>query len=226
MLHTIAWLSLSVAACSALVIALDELSHPRPMWIMNIVWPVTALYFSVFAIPFYVRFGRRKEKSAASPTHSHGEAPPKISWPQIAVATSHCGAGCTLADIATEFALFGLGVTLFGSPLWASYIFDFIAAWLLGICFQYFTIKPMRDLSSTQALWSAIKVDTLSILTFQVGMYSWMAITYFYLFPHPHLHPTQATYWLMMQIAMLFGFLTAYPTNRWLLRKGVKEVMA
>ena len=29
----------------------------------------------------------------------------------------------------------------------------------------------------------------------------------------------------MMQIAMLCGFLTAYPVNWWLLRSGVKENM-
>jgi hypothetical protein len=29
----------------------------------------------------------------------------------------------------------------------------------------------------------------------------------------------------MMQIAMLAGFLTAYPVNSWLLRVGIKEPM-
>lgn len=29
----------------------------------------------------------------------------------------------------------------------------------------------------------------------------------------------------MMQIAMLAGFLTAYPVNWWLLRSGIKEKM-
>jgi len=29
----------------------------------------------------------------------------------------------------------------------------------------------------------------------------------------------------MMQIAMLIGFLTAYPVNWWLLRAGLKEKM-
>lgn len=29
----------------------------------------------------------------------------------------------------------------------------------------------------------------------------------------------------MMQIAMIAGFITAYPVNWWLLRKGIKEKM-
>ena len=29
----------------------------------------------------------------------------------------------------------------------------------------------------------------------------------------------------MMQVAMMTGFLTSYPVNWWLLRRGIKEVM-
>ncbi|MEP6539229.1 MAG: DUF4396 domain-containing protein, partial [Bryobacteraceae bacterium] len=32
-------------------------------------------------------------------------------------------------------------------------------------------------------------------------------------------------YWFMMQIAMLVGFVTAYPANWWLIRKKFKEAM-
>lgn len=32
-------------------------------------------------------------------------------------------------------------------------------------------------------------------------------------------------FWFMMQIAMLCGFATAYPVNRWLIVAGVKEEM-
>jgi hypothetical protein len=56
--------------------------------------------------------------------------------------------------------------------------------WLLGIVFQYFTIKPMRDLSVAEGIWAVIKADTLSILTFQIGMYGWMALVYFKVLPN------------------------------------------
>ena len=32
--------------------------RPQKMFIMNLVWPITALYFSVFALWFYFRIGR------------------------------------------------------------------------------------------------------------------------------------------------------------------------
>lgn len=56
-------------------------------------------------------------------------------------------------------------------------------------------------------------------------MYAWMAFVYFVLFPHPHLEPSSPIFWFMMQIAMLVGFATSYPVNKWLLRKGIKEAM-
>jgi hypothetical protein len=31
--------------------------------------------------------------------------------------------------------------------------------------------------------------------------------------------------WFMMQLAMLTGFVTAYPVNRWLIKAGIKESM-
>jgi hypothetical protein len=58
MLTFLAWTSLAIAFASALIIVIDKVKHPQKMWIMNIVWPVTALYFSVFAGWGYFRLGR------------------------------------------------------------------------------------------------------------------------------------------------------------------------
>ena len=32
-------------------------------------------------------------------------------------------------------------------------------------------------------------------------------------------------FWFMMQVAMMVGFMTAYPANGWLIRHGLKERM-
>lgn len=231
MLEIAAWISIALALASAAWIALDELHHPQAMGIMNVVWPVSGLYFSVFAVWAYYTLGRRKTKAAMQKQehHSSGEqdhaSQPSPTASQVAVGTSHCGAGCMLADLGTEFALAALGVTLLGSPLWAEYIFDFLVAWALGVVFQYFAIAPMRGLSLGEGIAAAIKADTLSILAFQIGMYAWMALTWFVLFPHPHLTPFDARYWLMMQIGMICGYGTSFPMNWLLIRAGLKEAM-
>jgi hypothetical protein len=59
MLSVIAWISLIVAFVCALIIAVDEARHPQKMWITNLVWPITALYFSVLALWGYFRIGRK-----------------------------------------------------------------------------------------------------------------------------------------------------------------------
>jgi hypothetical protein len=38
-----------------------------------------------------------------------------------------------------------------------------------------------------------------------------------------HLHPDRAAFWFLMQTGMVVGFFPAWPTNVWLVRKGVKE---
>jgi hypothetical protein len=143
----------------------------------------------------------------------------------VALATSHCGAGCTLADMAIETTVFAAALTIAGVSLWASYVWDFVAAWSLGVVFQYFTIVPMRNLSPGNGILGAMKADTLSIVAFQIGMYAWMALVFFKLFPQPHLHPDQPQFWLMMQIGMICGFATSFPMNRILLKLGWKELM-
>ncbi len=235
MLETIAWISLSVAFLCALIVAGDEFRHPQKMWVMNIVWPVTALYFSVVALWGYYRIGRKMAKDGMQGMprdHMRGEQKaqdsrrrPDPTWEQTVVSDSHCGAGCTLGDIIAEFVIAGLGLTLWGSPLYTAFAGDLLLAWLLGIAFQYFAIKPMRNLSPGQGLIAAVKADTLSILTFEIGLFAWMALAYFVFFPSPHLKPTEATYWFMMQAGMVIGFFTSYPMNRLLMTWGIKEVM-
>jgi Domain of unknown function (DUF4396) len=229
LLPIVADISLSIAGLCALLIAIDEFRHRQKMAIMNVVWPVTALYFSVGGLWAYFKFGRKMAREAHSGMSERRqkmeEARRDPTWVQIAISVSHCGAGCACGDVVAEFLVFGLSLSIAGVVLWADYSLDLAVAWLFGIAFQYFTIKPMRDLPPGKALAAAIKADTLSILAFQIGMYAWMALVYFVFFARAHLHPDQPGYWLMMQIAMIAGFLTAFPMNRWLLKRGVKEAM-
>jgi hypothetical protein len=227
--HDLSIASIALAVLSAAILAVDLVQRPQRMAVMNAVWPATALYGSVFALWFYWRKGRAGQQHH---TMHHGDSAPMEqrarqapTATQVTLATSHCGAGCAIADICVEFAVFGFGLTLFGADLWASFVYDFIAAWTLGIVFQYFSIRPMRDISAGAAILAAIKADTLSILSFQIGMYAWMAVVYFRLFPIHHLHADQPEFWFMMQIAMLLGFATAWPMNRFLVAAGVKEAM-
>jgi hypothetical protein len=223
-LALVAWASIGLALACAVVIAVDEVRHPQAMGVMNVVWPVTALYFNVFAVWAYFAVGRKSARGSMKKMGGDKGEPPTVK--QVAVGTSHCGAGCMIADVVAEFGIAVVGITLLGSVLWAEFAIDFAAAWALGIVFQYFAIRPMRPgLSAGGAVWAAVKADTLSIAAFQVGMYAWMALVYFKLFAMPHLTPFDPRYWLMMQVGMVCGFATSFPMNRVLIGVGLKEKM-
>lgn len=112
---------------------------------------------------------------------------------------SHCSAGCTLGDIVgSPTVVFLLHWKLFGLFLFAKYIVNYVLAYIFGIAFQYFSIKPMKSLSVGEGIKQALKADTLSLTAFQVGLYGWMAVMQLVLFPVEHLHPNQAAYWFLV----------------------------
>lgn len=229
-----AWLSLLAAASLAaagicsLVVVVDILRGNRQhMWIMNLVWPITALYGSAFALYAYFRVGRLSTREAVMIADGRGEKPPgksKPHWQAAALGATHCGSGCTLGDVVAESLIVLFPFSVFGRKLFGAWILDYVFAFLFGIAFQYFTIVPMRNLSWRRGLREAIRADTLSLTSWQVGMYGWMAVAVFLLFGR-ELPKTDPVFWFMMQIAMAFGFATSYPVNWWLLAKGIKEKM-
>jgi Domain of unknown function (DUF4396) len=156
------------------------------------------------------------------------------SW--LAKGALHCGSGCTLGDIIAEWLAFLVPAvavwfgytTLFSEKMFAVWIIDFVFAFGFGIAFQYFTIKPMRNLSVKDGLVAALKADTLSLTAWQIGMYGLMAFAQFYLFRHllgAMAQVNSPEFWFTMQIAMLVGFITSYPVNWWLIKAGIKERM-
>ena len=220
-LSTLAWIVLALCGLCAVTILADiyVAGNRQPMRIMEAVWPINALYLGPFAVWAYARFGRPQSE------RHQGEVPPKPRWASTVVGVMHCGAGCTLGDIIAETTVFLLGITIAGQAIGAEFIGDYILALALGIVFQFFAIAPMRGLSLGKGLLEAAKADVLSLTAFEVGLFGWMALMAFVFFPGPHLHPDTAAYWFLMQVGMALGFLTAYPVNAWLIRRGIKEAM-
>ncbi len=67
LLRSISILSLSIGGICLLIISADLLmGHAQKMWIMNIVWPVTALYAGPLALIAYYTIGRKSMKKINS----------------------------------------------------------------------------------------------------------------------------------------------------------------
>jgi hypothetical protein len=62
-LHMLSILSLVLAFACAALISIDELGHPQRMWIMSLVWPLTALFGSVAWLGAYYRWDRTPSRS-------------------------------------------------------------------------------------------------------------------------------------------------------------------
>lgn len=217
---TIAELSIGMALICGLIIAIDIVRRPQKMTIMNIVWPVTALYSGPLGLLAYYSIGK---KSAAINRKSDFKQK-KPMWQSVLTGTLHCGSGCTLGDLVSAWLLLQTPVIIFGSKLAGEWVIEYVAAFLIGIIFQYYAIKPMRNLPAGAAILAAFKADALSLTCWQIGMYGWMAVSNFLIF-HSQLHANELVFWLMMQVGMLCGLVTAYPVNWWLIRKGIKEAM-
>jgi hypothetical protein len=224
-----AWLqtlSLSFAAgciAATAVIIADLGRRPQVMWIMNLVWPLTALYSGPFGLAFYFVYGR-----AAGAPAARRQAPPlppakKPFWAVALTGASHCGAGCAVGDLIAEWLVFAAGPFVFGSKPATKYLAAFALAYAVGIFFQYFSIAPMRGLGLRDGIVAAAKADTLSLTAYEIGMFGWMAVVQLELFPG--LEPTSWSFWFQMQIAMILGLLTTFPVNWWLIRSGIKESM-
>lgn len=226
-LDIVAWIAVaSSLACVAVVLwDIRRRGHRQRMRVMEWVWPITCLYTGPLGLWGYRRFGR-PHSDAWLRENGLGEPPRQPGWAGIAVGVSHCGAGCTLADIIVAWVVFTAGLTIAGKTVNPEMIGDYILAVLLGLAFQYFAIAPMRGLGLREGILAAAKADILSLTAFQVGMFGWMLLQAFVIFPAPHtLNPDTAVYWLGVQIGMCLGFVTAWPVNVWLINRGIKEAM-
>lgn len=261
-LLTLAWISLALGIASAAFIALDIRRRPQPMKVMDFVWPIDGLWGSVGWVAAYLWWGRadlavstkpsRVPVMTGTPTQpgtssdkSEMKMKPALGMcgrphtmpVSVFIGTSHCGAGCSMADLVVAWALFlvpSLAVLgglhwLFTDALFAGWVISYFVALLFGITFQYAAIAPMNPQRGVRGnIKEAAKADVLSLSAWQIGMYGGMALAQLWVFP-TFLGGQVATdtpvFWFMMQVAMLFGFCTAYPVNWLLIKYGIKERM-
>lgn len=100
-------------------------------------------------------------------------------------------------------------ISIAGSATFGTWMLDFIVAFVLGIAFRYFTIQPMRDLiGQGQSESGAEGRRSLPprLASRYVRMDGFGTLLLFSLVVLPK---SQPTFWFMLQIAMIFGFLTS-----------------
>ncbi|MEE7462223.1 hypothetical protein MFUR16E_13470 [Methylobacterium fujisawaense] len=239
-LHALAVASLLLGAACSLLLSVQVIRHPQHMAVMNVVWPVCALFGTLAVVWSYFRYGRLATMEAHHHAMQRGEKPPNMTrtpFPvMVGTGALHGGSGCMLGDVAAEWLAFLVPAvavwfgwhSLFEEKMYAVWVLDFVFAYALGIVFQYYAIVPMRGLSPGKGLVAAVKADTLSLISWQIGMCGLMALVQFWLFPAlaGRAAPVNSVeFWFAMHLAMVAGLLTSYPVNWWLVSAGIKERM-
>jgi hypothetical protein len=237
-LHVLSLAAVLLGLVCAVILMIDVVRYPQPMGIMNVVWPVTALFGTVVILWLYIFYSRSAHSEMHHDMHEHGmHGINRKPFPVIVgEGTLHCGSGCVIGDIAAECLAFffpQLAIWfgwhwLFADKMYAVWVFDFVLAFGLGVLFQYFAIAPMRKLSLRAGLAAALEADALSLIAWQIGMYGFMAFAQFRVFGHFLGAPATVDtveFWFAMQLAMVVGFVASYPVNWWLIRSGIKAEM-
>lgn len=232
MFNIISKIFIVIGILSALSITIDILKYPqKEMPIMNLVWPINGLWAGIFGVWAYFTIGKNRKMDMNGMDMSNMKMDDmnmkdhKYSsfWQGVVTDTLHCGAGCSLADLIGSWLFFVFPFTLFNNYTFGEWTLNYFLALLIGATFQYAAISPMMTEKGIQVWLRAFKIDFLSLTSWQIGMYSWMALVIFVWFGR--LSPTTPEFWFMMQIAMCCGFITAYPVNWWLVKVGIKMGM-
>lgn len=194
------WTELSIISMG--IIAIDLVWHPQMMKIMNSVWMINALWGGPLILFAYFVYGRQGKK--------------RKHWQSLTLNTLHCGAGCTLSDLATLILSFFIPLHFV-----ESFIIAYLFALVIGVLFQYIALKEMHQHTKRLILLKkAITSDFLSLTAWQIGMLIGQIGM-----QSLHLGTLEFLKIFEMQVAMIIGFLISYPMNAWLVKKNIKSLM-
>jgi len=127
----LAWVALGLGFASALVIVADVVvfGNRQHMAIMDIAFPLTALYLGPIALWAYFARGRRMSRKQMHMHMAGMEEGARDSLWQVSLSDSHGGAGCVLGDIAGEWIVW----VMVEKSSWASGITALVIAYAVGV---------------------------------------------------------------------------------------------
>jgi len=140
-------------------------------------------------------------------------------WRQVLGSTMHCVAGDGVGILAGAVigSLFHLPK---GADIALEYLLGFGFGWSI---FQSLFMRSMAGGSYMRALSSTFFPELLSMNCLMAGMVP--AMTWAMKSAPASHHPSGPAFWFVMSMALLVGFITAYPMNWWLVSRHMKHGM-
>ncbi len=142
-----------------------------------------------------------------------------VRWRQVLGSTMHCVAGDGVGILAGA---------VIASMLHLSGVLDVALEYVLGFgfgwtIFQALFMRGEAGGSYATALRNTFFPELLSMNVLIAGMVPTMMVAMMRL-PHAH-DPAGPTFWFVMSMALLVGFVVAYPMNWWLVSRHLKHGM-
>ncbi|MFZ0246633.1 DUF4396 domain-containing protein [Candidatus Binatus sp.] len=140
-------------------------------------------------------------------------------WRQVLGSTMHCVAGDGVG-ILTGAVIASLFYLTRSTDIALEYVLGFGFGWSI---FQALFMRDMAGGSYGGALYSAFFPELLSMNCLMAGMVPVMTLA---MASTPASRdPTGPSFWFIMSMALLVGFITAYPMNWWLVSRHMKHGM-
>lgn len=149
-------------------------------------------------------------------THEQFVAP---RWRQTLGSTMHCVAGDGVGILVGAVLARALGLMELGEAA-LEYILGFAFGWMV---FQALFMRDMVGGSYERSLTSTFIPELLSMNLLMAGMVPTMMILQMVL--GTGVSPATPAFWFVMSMALLVGFIVAYPINWWLVRFNLKHGM-
>ncbi|MBY3445621.1 DUF4396 domain-containing protein [Rhizobium laguerreae] len=203
------WFALALA--STLYVAWDQYANnPEPV-VMKWGFILVTLYLGPFGLLIYVL----ADKEPRPGTHEEFVKP---LWKQGIGSTIHCVAGD-----ATGIIIAAVIVALLGLPMWLDLIVEYIAGFAVGLfIFQALFMKNMMGGTYWENVRKSFLPEFISMNFMMAGMAPVMS---FLMMGRDMraMEPTELLFWGVMSLGVMAGFALAYPSNVWMVARGLKH---
>lgn len=204
-----AWFVL--AAASTLYVGIDQYrNNPEPV-VMKWGFILVTLYMGPIGLLLYVLADKE-------PHPGEHEAFTRPLWKQGVGSTIHC-----IAGDATGIILAAVITATLGLPMWLDLIVEYLAGFAFGLfIFQSLFMKSMMGGTYWENVRRSFLPEFISMNFMMAGMAPVMS---FLMMGRDMraMEPTQLLFWGVMSLGVIAGFALAYPSNVWMVARGLKH---
>jgi manganese oxidase len=200
-----------LAGLSTAYVAVDQFrNNPEPT-VMRWGFILVTLYMGPVGLLLYVL----ADKEPRPGEHEQFIAP---LWKQGIGSTIHCVAGD-----ATGIILAAVITTSLGLPMWLDLILEYVTGFACGLfIFQSLFMRSMMGGSYLENVRKSFVPEFISMNFMMAGMAPVMS---FLMMGRDMraMDPTELVFWGVMSLGVIVGFITAYPSNVWMVARNLKH---